>query len=81
MVQLIPENTSKKVDSLGRITLPKGLRARLNVADGTEMEFFTLMVDGQQCIVMKQVSVDDEEELERAIELLDRKGYEVSKRG
>lgn len=81
MVQLIPENTSKKVDSLGRITLPKGMRARLNVTDGTEMEFFTLMVDGQQCIVMKQVSVDDEEELERAIELLDRKGYEVSKRG
>lgn len=81
MVQLIPENTSKKVDSLGRITLPKGMRARLNVTDGTEMEFFTLMVDGQQCIVMKQVSADDEEELERAIELLDRKGYEVSKRG
>ena len=53
MVQLIPENTSKKVDSLGRITLPKGMRARLNVTDGTEMEFFTLMVDGQQCIVMK----------------------------
>lgn len=75
MGQLIPENTSRKVDNLGRITIPKGLRDRMSLAEGAELELFTANVDGRQCICLAS-PVDEEE---RAITFLLEKGYTVLK--
>ena len=43
-MEIIKENTTRKVDSLGRISIPKGMRDRLEIKTGEEMEF-ALVVD------------------------------------
>lgn len=53
MAQLIPENVIKKVDSLGRITLPKNLRQRMYLGnENAELEIFTATIDGRDCICL-----------------------------
>lgn len=49
---LSPENTSRKLDNLGRIVIPKGLRTRLGISDGEELEFFTMQADGKNFICL-----------------------------
>jgi len=44
-MQLINENTSRKVDSLGRISIPKGMRDRMGMPQDTELNFYTLITD------------------------------------
>lgn len=43
MLKLIPENTCRKIDVSGRISMPKGMKDRLGYMIGTELEFFTLL--------------------------------------
>lgn len=43
-MEIIKENTTRKLDSLGRISIPKGMRDRLEIKTGDEMEF-ALVVD------------------------------------
>ncbi len=74
MKQLIPENASKKLDSLGRITLPKGLRDRMFLSDNAELEIYTANIDGRQCICLVP-PVDTNAEIETAIKLLEANGY------
>lgn len=75
MGQLIPENTSRKIDSLGRITIPKGLRDRMSLSENSELELFTATLDGRHCICLAS-PVDEEE---RAIEFLRERGYKIDK--
>lgn len=42
---LSKENTTRKVDSLGRVSIPKSLRDRLNIIEGEEVEFYLLETD------------------------------------
>lgn len=42
---LTNENCSRKMDSLGRISIPKSMRDRLQIADGEELEFYMLEDD------------------------------------
>lgn len=76
MKQLIPENASKKLDSLGRITLPKGLRDRMFLSDNAELEIYTANIDGRQCICLAP-PVDVNAEIETAIKLLEANGYTI----
>lgn len=73
---LIPENTSRKIDALGRITIPKGLRDRMSLVENSELELFTANIDNRQCICLA-APVDPEEDTKRAIEYLKEKGYTV----
>lgn len=73
---LVPENVKKKIDSIGRIVIPKGLRDRMELGDGAELEFYTAKIDGRNVICLA-APVNEQEELERAIELLVSRGYSV----
>ncbi len=65
---LKPENTTRKIDSLGRITLPKGLRDRMFLATDDEVELFTMEQDGREFICMTKVtSVDPKYLLAKAV--------------
>ena len=77
---LIPENTTRKIDSLGRITLPKGLRDRMFLSENAELELFTANIDGRQCICLAS-PVSEEAEIQKAIDFLVEKGYSIEKEG
>ena len=49
ILKLIKENTTRKVDSLGRVSIPKGMRDRLGIKELDEVEFYLLEDDaGEQ---------------------------------
>jgi AbrB family looped-hinge helix DNA binding protein len=56
---LIPENASRKLDNLGRVTLPKGLRDRLVYRENDEIEFFTMEQDGKIYVCLAKVGQND----------------------
>lgn len=80
MAILIPENATRKIDSLGRITLPKGLRDRMAWGDNAELELFTANLEGRQCVCLAAPR-DEAAEIEAAVELLAAKGYRIEKEG
>lgn len=53
---LIDEKVSRRVDSCGRISLPKHLRTKFNMDVGEELEFFTFELDGKDyiCLAVKE---------------------------
>lgn len=52
-MELIKENTTRKVDSLGRVSIPKGMRDRLEIKTNDEVEFYTLVDDaGEQYVCL-----------------------------
>ena len=53
------ENITRRVDSLGRIVLPKNLRLRTGIADGDEVEFFTEELNGRQFICLSKTGYED----------------------
>lgn len=77
MAQLIPENVIRKLDPLGRITLPKGLRDRMYLSnDNAELEIFTAVIDGRQCICLSS-PVDEVTRLLAAAEIFAECGVEL----
>lgn len=74
---LRPENVKKSVDSLGRITLPKGLRDRFRIASGTELEIFTLEMPDGQVLICLATSDTANDQVGAAIEFLEQRGYSV----
>lgn len=54
------EHENRKIDSCGRINIPRHLRDKFGMAEGTFVEFYSCEKDGKKylCIKLK----DDEEE-------------------
>ena len=70
------ENITRKLDSLGRITLPKSLRARLNIADGAELEVFTCDYEGRTYICLTDTETKTTEGEIMVAKLLDMYSHE-----
>ena len=62
MAILVPENVTKSLDSLGRITIPKGLRDRLYLSKDSELEIFTASLDNRLCICLTKPEAQMNEE-------------------
>lgn len=74
-MELIKENTTRKIDSMGRVSIPKSIRDRLGLREGEEIEVFTIR-DGANTYVAfgKQEKPKSEwtrEDLIRALEEID----------
>ena len=52
------EHVSRRLDTLGRITIPKSLRTRLGYASDTEYEFYVIEHDGKKYIAIGQAASD-----------------------
>ena len=53
ILELLKENTTRKVDSLGRVSIPKGMRDRLEINVNDEVEFYLLNADnGEQFVCL-----------------------------
>lgn len=66
------ENTTRKVDALGRVSIPKSMRDRLNIAAEDEMEFYMLEYKGKRYVAMANTKDTDEaEKYKAAIDILE----------
>lgn len=59
-MRIRPENTTRKIDALGRVTIPKGLRDRMGIRENDDMELFTMESGGREyiCLCSAQASED-----------------------
>ena len=76
-MKLFAENDSRKIDSLGRVTIPKSMRNRMGLREGDEMWFFSLVDDnGLEYIAMtNQVGEDYRKAIARKV--LEELGLEI----
>lgn len=69
------ENTSRKVDTLGRISIPKAIRDRLNIAVNDELDFYTTEENGASFICM--TNQGKKLKYFQAAQVLDELGLEI----
>ena len=68
-MRIRPENTTRKIDALGRVTIPKGLRDRMGIRENDDMELFTMESGGCEYIWLRSAQVV-EDKYRLAAELL-----------
>lgn len=78
MTFLRPENARRRLDSLGRITLPKGLRDRMFMKENDELEFFTFDYEGKMYVALGVADGIDPKYL-AAKAILDELGADIPK--
>jgi len=77
-VKITKENVSRKLDSLGRISIPKGIRDRMRLEVNEEMEFFSLIDDaGEEYVCFTNHKRGAQERYNIAIEVLKELKLEV----
>jgi AbrB family looped-hinge helix DNA binding protein len=59
MKYFMSENTTRKVDALGRVSIPKSLRDRLDIAAEDEMEFFMMEYQGRRYVALANTKEDN----------------------
>ena len=77
ILELLKENTTRKIDSLGRVSIPKGMRDRLEITEGDEVEFYLLNADnGEQfvCLTNHKGGIN---KYETAAKVLEELGIEI----
>lgn len=67
----------RKIDGLGRVVIPKGLRDQMGLVDG---DMLSMEWDGEELHVRKyEEPAEQNEKLCAAIDMLEAMGYTVSK--
>lgn len=59
---MVYEEISRRVDSAGRVSIPKHLRKKYKCNEGVEVDFYTLEVDGKQFICITPADKNEEED-------------------
>ena len=75
---MIDTQHSRRLDSLGRLVIPKRLRETYGLQEGTEYTFYAHEHEGKMYLCI-EVAKEGEQELQKAKELLAAAGYEVKK--
>ena len=76
-IKITNEGIIRKVDNLGRIVIPKGIRSRFNINENDEMEVVTFYDEsGAYCVGFKAVSEVDPK-YSAAVAVLEELGCEV----
>ena len=76
MTDICNENITRKVDSLGRISIPSGLRNRYNFNSGDELNFCTLNTGLQDYVLIyKDNGIDPKYKI--TIQTLQELGCEI----
>lgn len=57
-MRIRPENTTRKIDALGRVTIPKGLRDRMGIRENDDLELFTMESGGREYICLSSATAD-----------------------
>lgn len=79
-MEMINENTFRKMDGLGRIGIPKGIRNRMRLEVNQEMEFFTMRgEDGRDYVCFTPADRGDtlEEKYALVADLLSELGVDI----
>lgn len=56
-MRLEAENTCRRIDNLGRIVIPKGLRDRLGIKSNDELEYYVMEYEGKKYICLRTVNM------------------------
>lgn len=76
-MELLRENTTRKVDSLGRVSIPKSMRDRLNIETNDEVEFYLLNADnGEQFVCLTNHKIANSR-YETAMQVLMELGIDI----
>ena len=72
---IVSENTSRKIDGLGRISIPKSIRDRFQLNQNDEMEFSICYMDDMTYICLNRKN--DTNKAEQLAAELDALGIEI----
>ena len=76
-MKLTTENCSRKIDSTGRLVIPKGLRDRLGIIEGDSVDFYFLEDGDKRYICVTKDEEIKDRKRERVRELCIDLGIEV----
>ena len=76
-MELIRENTVRRIDSLGRVSIPKGMRNRNNIEINDEVEFFTLRDHGKEYICVARHDEESDNPYAKVAAFMQELGLEV----
>lgn len=70
-MNLTPENTTRKIDSIGRISFPKGIRDRFEIAGGEDFEWYIgISEQGDEYVIMRRIAKSVDPKYRVAVEVL-----------
>ncbi len=76
-MKLVKENVSRKVDALGRISVPKSLRDRLEIKEGDMVEFFLLEDEDVYYVSFRKYIDETNDKYARIARLMEEVGLEI----
>ena len=79
VMDFINENVTRKIDCLGRVSVPKGIRQRLGFGDNEELQVATMRFDGIEWVCFGKKKEDNKEKYMIVAEMLRELGVEVPK--
>lgn len=76
-MKLIKENVSRKIDSLGRVSVPKSLRDRLEIREGDMIDFFLLEDEDRFYVSFRKHIDEDNEKYVQIAKLMEEVGLDI----